>query len=116
VLEDLTHIRARLTVRKRQRTRQHNWSFGQLRSFIAYKAQQAGVPVMFVNPRNTSRACNRCGFVSKRNRKSQAEFSCIRCGYTAHADFNAAKNLAVRGFVTRPDLIAPQTGQFAFSW
>lgn len=116
VLEDLTHIRARLTVRKRQRARQHNWSFGQLRQFISYKAQQAGVPVVFVDPRNTSRTCNRCGFVSKRNRKSQAEFSCIRCGHKANADLNAAKNLVVRGFVTRPDLIAPKNGQFAFSW
>lgn len=116
VLEDLTHIRARLTVRRKQRARQHNWSFGQLRSFISYKAQAAGVPVVLVDPRNTSRTCNRCGFVSKQNRKSQSEFSCIRCGRKANADFNAARNLVVRGSVTAPDLIAPKNGQFAFSW
>lgn len=116
VLEDLTHIRDRMTVRRKQRAKQHNWSFSQLRQFISYKAKLAGVPVVLVDPRNTSRTCNRCGFVSKRNRKSQAEFSCIRCGHKAHADITAARNLATRGAVTRPDLIALKNGQLAFSW
>ena len=116
VLEDLTHIRRRMTVRKRQRAKQHNWSFGQLRAFLAYKAQRAGVHVLFVEPRNTSKTCSRCGVVDKGNRRSQAEFSCLRCGYTCHADFNAARNLAVRGEVTHPDLIAPRLGQLALAW
>lgn len=116
ILEDLTGIRSRMTVRRKQRAKQHNWSFGQLRQFVTYKAQLAGVPVVFVDPRNSSRTCNRCGFVSKRNRKSQAEFSCKRCGFKANADLNAAKNLATRGAVTRPDLIAPANGQLAFVW
>ena len=116
VLEDLTGIRDRLTVRRKQRARQHNWSFGQLRAFISYKAQRAGVLVVFVDPRNTSRTCHHCGFVSKRNRKNQAEFSCIRCGHAAHADLNAAKNLVVRASVSAPDLIASANGQLAFAW
>jgi IS605 OrfB family transposase len=116
VLEDLTHIRSRMTVRKRQRAKQHNWSFGQLRAFLAYKAQRAGVPVIFVDPRNTSKTCSRCGHVDKRNRRSQAQFSCLRCGFECHADMNAASNLAVRGAVSRPDLVAPRLGQLAFAW
>ena len=116
VLENLTHIRDRMTVRKRQRAKQHNWSFGQLRAFLAYKAQRAGVPVVFVDPRNTSRTCSKCGFVDKRNRRSQADFSCMRCGHTVHADTNAARNLATRGLVSALDLIAPRQGQLAFSW
>ena len=36
----------------------HNsWSFHQIRSFIEYKAREAGIPVIIVNPRNTSREC-----------------------------------------------------------
>jgi IS605 OrfB family transposase len=116
VLEELTHIRDRITVRKQQRSKQHNWSFRQLREFLVYKAQRAGVAPVFVDPRNTSRTCNRCGYVDKRNRRSQAEFSCLRCGHHTHADTNAAKNLATRGFVTSPDLIASGVGQLAFSW
>jgi putative transposase len=115
-LEDLTHIRGRMTVRKGQRNKQHSWSFRQLRAFISYKAKRAGVPVVFVGPRNTSRTCSTCGFVDKRNRRSQAEFSCRRCGYTTHADLNAARTLAARALVTAPDLCAPLRGQLAFSW
>ena len=100
VLEDLTHIRSRITVRKSQRSKQHNWSFRQLREFLVYKAQRAGVPLLFVDPRNTSRMCHCCGSVEKQNRRSQADFSCLRCGHTANADINAARNLATRGGLT----------------
>ena len=116
VLEDLTHIRDRITVRARQRSKQHNWSFRQLRDFLVYKAQRAGIALIFVDPRNPSRTCNRCGYVDKRNRRSQAEFSCLRCGHHAHADLNAARNLADRGHVTAPYLIASPVGQLAFVW
>lgn len=116
VLEELTNIRSRITVRGKQRNRQHNWSFRQLREFLVYKAKRAGIALIFVDPRNTSRTCNRCGYVDKKNRRSQADFSCIRCGHQAHADLNAAKNLAVRAHVTAPDLLASRTGQLAFAW
>jgi putative transposase len=115
-LEDLTGIRDRMTVRKGQRNKQHGWSFRQLREFIAYKAQRLGIPLVFVDPRNTSRTCSQCGHVDKRNRRSQAEFSCLRCGHTLHADLNAARNLATRGEVSRPELVAPGRGQLAFAW
>ena len=49
VLEDLTHIRDRITVRARQRSKQHNWSFRQLRDFLVYKAQRAGIALIFVD-------------------------------------------------------------------
>ena len=116
VLEDLTHIRERVTVRKRQRNKQSNWSFGQLRAFIAYKAQRAGVALVLIDPRNTSRECSRCGHVDKKNRRSQAEFLCLRCGFASHADTNAANVIAARGSVRALHLIAPSQGQLAFAW
>ena len=115
-LEDLTGIRSRMTVRKAQRNKHASWSFRQLREFVSYKAKRLGVPVVFVDPRNSSRTCSRCGFVDKRNRRSQAEFSCLRCEYIAHADLNAARNLATRGNVKCPHLVAPGRGQLAFAW
>jgi len=115
-LEDLTGIRDRITVRKGQRNKQQSWSFRQLREFIVYKARRLGLSLVFVDPRNTSRTCSQCGYVDKRNRSSQAEFSCLRCGYTSHADTNAARNLATRGNVKCPDLVAPVRGQYAFAW
>jgi putative transposase len=116
VLEELTGIRERVTVRKGQRNKHHGWGFAQLRQFITYKALLAGVALLFVDPRHTSQTCGRCGHVDKRNRRSQAEFSCLRCGHTAHADTNAARNLATRGAVNRPDLVAPLRRQLAFAW
>jgi transposase len=43
---------------------------------------------------NTSRTCNKCGHCEKANRKSQAEFRCCLCDYSANADFSAACNIA----------------------
>ncbi|PSR24045.1 MAG: hypothetical protein C7B45_00005, partial [Sulfobacillus acidophilus] len=64
-LEDLTGIRDRITVQKAQRRRQHSWAFDQLRAFIVYKAALAGVPVVLVDPRNTSRTCPQCGLIDR---------------------------------------------------
>ena len=116
VLEDLTNIRARMTVRKGQRSKQHSWSFRQLREFVVYKATRVGVPVVFVDPPNTSRTCSRCGFAEKRNRRSQAAFSCIWCGHACYADLKAARNLATREHVTALDLLAPHSRQLVFAW
>lgn len=116
VLEELTGIRRRMTVRKAQRNKQHNWSFRQLRDFLSYKAQRAGVSLLFVDPWSTSSTCHHCGYSDKKNRRSQADFSCLRCGFACHADLNAARNLATRGAVTRPDLIAPCGTSYVVAW
>jgi IS605 OrfB family transposase len=97
VLEDLQGIRERIRVRKNQRYIQHSWAFAELKQFITYKAKRAGVPLIIVDPRNSSRECSVCHCVDKRNRKSQSVFSCISCGFSANADFNASLNLSYRG-------------------
>lgn len=101
-LEDLGGIRDRLTVRRGQRATLHSWAFGQLQSFVSYKAKRAGVPVVFVDPRNTSRTCPSCGYIDKANRKSQSLFSCVACGLAGLADHIAACNIASRAAVNRP--------------
>ncbi|MEP7294516.1 MAG: transposase [Chloroflexota bacterium] len=102
-LENLEGIRERITVRKPQRAGLHSWSFAQLRSFIEYKAQCVGVPVVAVDPRNTSRTCPACGHIDKANRKTQDAFSCISCGFAARADYVAAINIGRRAAVNQPD-------------
>ncbi len=101
-LEDLQGIRDRVTVRKAQRTNLHGWSFFQLRAFIEYKARLAGVVLVFVDPRNTSRTCLACGSIDKANRRSQAEFVCTGCGFAEHADIVGARNIASRARVNGP--------------
>jgi len=106
-LEDLSGIRRRTTVRKSQRSRHSNWAYAQLRNFIAYKAQLVGVPVIFVDPRDTSRTCSSCGHCEKANRKSQAEFACRSCGNTMNADESAALDIRARGKVNSPMVAEP---------
>ena len=99
-IEELTHIRKRATARRKQRARLSNWSFGQLRAFLAYKAKRVGVPVVAVDPRNTSKGCSVCGCINTKNRPDQATFSCISCGHSEAADLNAARNIRARATVT----------------
>jgi putative transposase len=95
-LEALGGIRARITVRRRQRARHANWAFAQLRAFLTYKARAAGVPVIAVDPRNTSRECPGCGYVDKANRSAQDRFQCTRCGLAGLPDTFAARVIAAR--------------------
>lgn len=95
-VEDLTHIRTRTTVKRKQRNRQSGWAFAQLRNFVEYKARLAGVRVVSVNPRNTSRTCSQCGYCDKANRRSPSVFRCLHCDYSTSADFNAARNISCR--------------------
>lgn len=96
-LEDLQGIRDRVRLRKPQRVTLHSWSFHQLGAFIAYKAARAGVAVIYINPAYTSQECSSCGHTDKKNRPDQATFLCTSCGFAAHADVNAARNIARRG-------------------
>jgi IS605 OrfB family transposase len=93
-LEDLKGIRERTTARGGDaRNRLSGWSFGQLHAFLAYKAEAAGIPVVGVNPRQTSQTCAECGHRERSNRKSRSEFRCKACGHESHADTNAARNI-----------------------
>jgi IS605 OrfB family transposase len=111
-LEDLSGIREWTAVRRAHRYARHSWAFFQLRAFLAYKAAWAGILVYLVDPRNTSQTCSQCGHCDKANRKSQAEFSCQRCGMQMNANVNAAINIArlgERAAVNRP-IVSPRQG------
>jgi len=91
------------------------WVPSKLATLLQYKADERGIEVVKVNPRNTSRRCSACGHTAKENRKSQSEFVCMKCGDPAHpvnADYNAARNLALatgdvieNGYETAADVI-----------
>ena len=91
-LEDLSGFK-KTVFRKADRERFGKWAFNQLATFIEYKAALAGVEVIKVDPRNTSRTCSACGHCEKSNRKGEA-FACKACGYEMNADLNAAHNIA----------------------
>jgi putative transposase len=103
-VEDLTHLRSRITVWKQQRAEHSGWAFHQLRALIEDKCADAGIPCVAVDPRNTSRTCPRCGCVDQRNRKSQACFQCIQCAHQGHADHFGALEIAQRATRKLPKL------------
>lgn len=101
-LEDLTGIREDVNRKagKNQRRRVNGWAFYQLKEFLAYKALQAGIPLVLVDPAYTSQKCHVCGEHGTRNGKS---FKCPSCNWSGDADFNGAKNIAFLGrYVVRP--------------
>jgi len=53
-----------------------------------------------VTPHFTSQRCSACGHVDPKSRQSQARFVCTTCGFTGHADVNAAINIAAGHAVT----------------
>jgi len=79
-----------IRVIKRQPVLFSKWSFDELKQFVQYKAEARGVRVILVDPHYTSQCCSQCLYVARENRKSQSEFECCHCHYTAHADINAA--------------------------
>ncbi len=101
-LEDLKHIRERATVQKAQRYRHSSWSFNQLRQFIDYKADIAGVPVVYIDPAYTSQECPICHHISRSNRPNRDNFQCVCCGFSGPADTTAARNIAARVSVNMP--------------
>ncbi len=93
-IEDLKGIRERVTARGGDaRNRLSGWSFGQLSTFLASKAQVAGVPVVQVDPAYTSQTCPECGHCERSHRKSLAEFRCKRCHHEEHAGVVGARNI-----------------------
>jgi putative transposase len=71
--------------------------WGEFRRQLEYKQVWLRGEVLAVPPHNTSRTCPACGHVSADNRKTQAKFECIECGYSNNADVVGAINILNRG-------------------
>jgi putative transposase len=59
---------------------------------LEYKAVTSGSRFVKVNPRNTSKTCNKCGTIMKMP-LSKREFLCSTCGLSCHRDLNASINI-----------------------
>jgi len=74
-----------------------NQAWSEFRRQLQYKLEERGGSLICVPAKNTSVKCSECEFTSKENRKSQAKFSCLRCGHNHNADLNAARNILAAG-------------------
>lgn len=66
-------------------------AFGQLKTFLTYKAENAGKKLVFVNPAYTSQMCSCCSKIIPKELEERIH-NC-ECGYKEDRDVNAAKNI-----------------------
>ena len=71
--------------------------WGEFRRQLDYKVSWNGGMFLAVPPHHTSQTCPCCAYVSGENRKTQASFECLSCGYAGNADVVGAINVLARG-------------------
>jgi len=67
--------------------------WGQFISFLTYKAEEAGCYVEKINPRNTSKTCNKCGYIHKEMTLAIRSWDCPICKAHHDRDGNASINI-----------------------
>jgi putative transposase len=65
-------------------------------NFLAYKAEGAGSKVVFVDPKNTSKICNKCGNIRNNLTLWDRTYTCPECGLSIDRDLNSAVNILMR--------------------
>ena len=98
IFETLNHIHENIA----NGSKFQQWAYSKFVELVEYKVESTALFVDFVNPAYTSQRCSHCGFTHEDNRDDKA-FECQSCGYEVNADYNAAKNIAVRycGYIHR---------------
>ena len=69
---------------------------GYIKDKLRFKLDERSICYRSVQSAYSSQQCSCCGFVSRLNRRTQAEFVCRHCGFVCNADVNAALNIAER--------------------
>ncbi len=71
--------------------------WGLIHQFLKYKAERRNKLILEVSAAYSSQECSSCGHIHPDNRKG-SKFVCLRCGFSIHADENAARNIKKRAF------------------
>jgi putative transposase len=69
----------------------------EFRRQLEYKQSWRGGIVVAVPPQYTSQTCPECHYVAARNRQTQSQFACVKCGYQNNADIVGAINILRAG-------------------
>jgi putative transposase len=70
----------------------HDAGWGGLRQCLEYKAEEAGIPVIAVDPSYTSQKCSGCGRLVEKTLAVRVH-RCSSCGLVLDRDLNAARNI-----------------------
>ena len=79
----------------------HDVAWGMFTHILGCKAESAGCQVVFVNPKNTSKACSHCGKIVEKSLYERVH-RCTHCGLSIDRDWNAAINILARATGGRP--------------
>jgi putative transposase len=77
------------------------WSYRQCLSKLQSRCERSGICFCEVDPAYTSQTCSSCGHVDRNSRKGE-QFLCTRCGMSLDADFNASRDILMRGAYSPP--------------
>ncbi|NJE09279.1 transposase, partial [Thermococcus sp. M39] len=101
ILEDLNGIKERVLNGSKSLNRKlSKWNARELQRLIEYKTKWFGVPVVYINPKNSSRVCPVCGgrLIPQEGRLMK----CLKCGLVEDRDFIAVLNLRMWGSGVTP--------------
>jgi IS605 OrfB family transposase len=73
-----------------------HWLYASTVEWLARRCEELGIRLEKKDPWKTSQYCRRCGKWDRRSRVGD-RFRCVHCGFTEHADLNAAQNLELLG-------------------
>jgi putative transposase len=90
VIGDVRDIRQNIDYGKKVNQKLHQWSHGQARSQITYKAERKGITVILMNEAYTSQTCPCCGHKYKPQGRN---YKCSACGFQYHRDGVGAINI-----------------------
>lgn len=76
------------------RRKLNGWQFYELQRQVEYKATWVGIPVVFVDPKRTSKLCPICGKRIQEDRQNRRKLLCINCGKSMDRDVVASMNIA----------------------
>lgn len=69
--------------------------WGMFANMLSYKAEEAGCEVIFVNPKNTTKECSKCGELVNKHLWDRIH-NCPSCGLSIDRDLNASINILKR--------------------
>lgn len=67
-------------------------SWDKFRQLLTYKAEETGCKLDFVNPKDTSKKCSKCGNLQEMP-LSKRQYDCPICGNSMSRDFNSSLNV-----------------------
>jgi putative transposase len=92
-LGDVRNIGDGKKLGKKSQQKISQWTHGNIRRYIEYKAARMGIQTTLVNEAYTTQTCPECG---ERHKPTGRVYSCPSCGFVGHRDVVGASNILAR--------------------